>query len=980
MRRAHGLVLSFLLTVLLPAPALAQAVIRVPGDTPTLGQALNQVGDGGTIVLAQGVYGAPPAGFRIQNPRKSFTVRAANGATVTLQGGGGPVFRVEATGQEEIVFENLTFRDGVSSDEARGGGVTVTGSRAIFRDCAFLDNRAEPTTTGGGGARVADGARAVFAGCTFEGNTSPNRGGGLAVVAAEAFVVDSTFTDNSTSVPGHRPNAAGGGIYVLDGKLRLWNSELRDNAAGWVGGGVYVFGTFPEATDEVDEPAADVVVLDTLFEGNTAGPDPCCTALGTTVGGGLHAEDQATVRIYTSTFLENRAERGGGINVYRAHVDIDNSIFRGNQAVAPIATVSAGGAIAVSSADFNDPSTNFGALDRRNGRLRITESFLQGRFNGNDNATHVGGCLHAAGDTTRLIGAGVPQTGSAVDHRALVEIDRSILTQCTAERPPGAPGGFGVGGALQGDLARVVMRDSLVVDSQVVGAVASGGGVSLFNESRGTFRRTTFAGNTAESTGGALFANGSTLEVDECNFFGNEVSPGVSEAINQSLGAAIFTSPRINAGQPALERDAFGFVEDSLFSANVGLPLRELDRDDGPRNEMTYDGNRFFSTTFGDKVFVNNLRGFSGDNATTLNSLMIQRSGTSNTDKSDGGNQRLTVRPVDGDVLAAPRRLIRGTSAGGSLSFLGYGWSGTSATLGGSPATAPGGIVGSGQAGTSALRVNNSQVASATLGARRCTAGPTMCLTADRFRVQVDWRTAQGDFGLGEAEQLTGDTGYFWFFNPANVEVVLKVLDATSFTNFYWLFYGALSNVQYEITAVDSETGRIRTFFNPQGNFASVGDTMAFPDVLQAPPVEAPELPVGLADTPLLLPWEESIAPRSQAMATCTATATTLCLGGRFTVAVNFLANGEAGVGQAEMLTADTGFFYFFSPTNVEVVIKVLDGTSITGFFWVFYGALSNVQYEITVTDTMTGNTKTYFNPQNNFASVGDTQALPPGN
>ncbi len=141
MRRANGLVLGFLFALLLqaPTPAQGQSVVRVPGDTPTLGQALNQVSDGGTIVLAQGVYAAPPAGFRIQNPRRSFTVRAANGAAVTLQGGGGPVFRVEATGQEEIVFENLIFQDGVSSDEARGGGVTVTGSRAIFRDCAFLD-------------------------------------------------------------------------------------------------------------------------------------------------------------------------------------------------------------------------------------------------------------------------------------------------------------------------------------------------------------------------------------------------------------------------------------------------------------------------------------------------------------------------------------------------------------------------------------------------------------------------------------------------------------------------------------------------------------------------------------------------------------------------------------------------------------------------------------------------------------------------
>jgi hypothetical protein len=42
----------------------------------------------------------------------------------------------------------------------------------------------------------------------------------------------------------------------------------------------------------------------------------------------------------------------------------------------------------------------------------------------------------------------------------------------------------------------------------------------------------------------------------------------------------------------------------------------------------------------------------------------------------------------------------------------------------------------------------------------------------------------------------------------------------------------------------------------------------------------------------------------------------------------------------------------------------------------VFYGALSNVDYTLTVTDTTTGTVKTYHNPAGQFASVGDTQAF----
>ena len=41
-----------------------------------------------------------------------------------------------------------------------------------------------------------------------------------------------------------------------------------------------------------------------------------------------------------------------------------------------------------------------------------------------------------------------------------------------------------------------------------------------------------------------------------------------------------------------------------------------------------------------------------------------------------------------------------------------------------------------------------------------------------------------------------------------------------------------------------------------------------------------------------------------------------------------------------------------------------------------FYGALSNVEYTITVTDTATGAKNVYKNPSGRFASVADTGAF----
>ncbi|HYN23191.1 MAG TPA: hypothetical protein VE078_19690, partial [Thermoanaerobaculia bacterium] len=109
-----------------------------------------------------------------------------------------------------------------------------------------------------------------------------------------------------------------------------------------------------------------------------------------------------------------------------------------------------------------------------------------------------------------------------------------------------------------------------------------------------------------------------------------------------------------------------------------------------------------------------------------------------------------------------------------------------------------------------------------------CTPGPsTLCLNGGRFRVETSWK-AQGKTGAGRASFLTADTGTFWFFDAANVELVVKVLDGRAVNDKWWVFYGALSDVEYEITVTDTATGKQKTYRNPAGKQASVADTEAF--------------------------------------------------------------------------------------------------------------------------------------------------------
>jgi hypothetical protein len=117
-------------------------------------------------------------------------------------------------------------------------------------------------------------------------------------------------------------------------------------------------------------------------------------------------------------------------------------------------------------------------------------------------------------------------------------------------------------------------------------------------------------------------------------------------------------------------------------------------------------------------------------------------------------------------------------------------------------------------------------------GAQPSTCTPnsvTLCLNGGRFRVQVEWRVrSQSRSGSGTAAPLSSDTGYFWFFSSGNVELVVKVLDGRVLNNKFWVFYGALSDVEYNLTVTDTATGAVRVYANPEGRLASVADTSAF--------------------------------------------------------------------------------------------------------------------------------------------------------
>jgi len=110
------------------------------------------------------------------------------------------------------------------------------------------------------------------------------------------------------------------------------------------------------------------------------------------------------------------------------------------------------------------------------------------------------------------------------------------------------------------------------------------------------------------------------------------------------------------------------------------------------------------------------------------------------------------------------------------------------------------------------------------------TQGTTLCLGGGRFQVQAHWENpSTGSSGDGGAVSLSADSGYFWFFDAGNVEVIVKVLNACSLDGKFWVFAAGLTDVGVTLTVTDAQTLAAKTYTNTAGTaFQPVQDTSAF--------------------------------------------------------------------------------------------------------------------------------------------------------
>ncbi|OGV82314.1 MAG: hypothetical protein A2340_03125 [Lentisphaerae bacterium RIFOXYB12_FULL_60_10] len=260
--------------------------------TPTLANALAEVGSGGNIFISNGTFSVT-ARMDVEKP---VTIQSVNGRDVTtLQTTGSQLFQVKVP---NVVIDGFTMRGAnlsygyygivellaggtvrnckiINNLIGSGGGVYLTHASALVEDCIITNNRATHQNSGyGGGIRMTsglvrncyiaknqanDGGGGVYmtsgtiSNCTVFRNTrsggnSSRYGGGVWMTGGSVLrcQIDSNQVIGATS-------AGGGGVYMTGGNLQ--NAVIRYNSTTNSGGGVYQSGGLIESATLVENTA-----------------------------------------------------------------------------------------------------------------------------------------------------------------------------------------------------------------------------------------------------------------------------------------------------------------------------------------------------------------------------------------------------------------------------------------------------------------------------------------------------------------------------------------------------------------------------------------------------------------------------------------------------------------------------------------------------------------------------------------------------
>lgn len=267
---------------------------------------------------------ASTAASQTQFTVKNLTLTAATG------GQGGAVY---ATGEAQLQFEGVTFRDNIANQG--GASIFTDRGRVFVNNCRFENNQATASNDerGSAGITATDAADVTVLNSVFTGNKGIN-GAAINTLNSQLTVRNSQFLNNdvlAATFASNDPNGNnflrgyGGAIYTdrASDRTIIENSVFEGNTSRAAGGALYLF----------NDPEDEATISDTSFRNNRAIGLP-----GGEAGDGGAIEQQrntlgtGTLTLTDVSFVGNEANgQGGALRERNTNTTITNTTVAQNR-------------------------------------------------------------------------------------------------------------------------------------------------------------------------------------------------------------------------------------------------------------------------------------------------------------------------------------------------------------------------------------------------------------------------------------------------------------------------------------------------------------------------------------------------------------------------------------------------------------------------------------------------------------------------
>jgi len=422
----------------------------------TLGEAIAMAPARASIQVCPGVYQE-----RLSIDGKPLWIIGTAGAAETIldAGAAGSAVTVRGTAAPGLKLQGFTIRAGATP--ATGAGIHCEGSTLSLLADVVTGNHADA----GGGGLSADTCALDVSTTRFDGNQGFPSGGGALLVNSTGEVRDSQFVGNHAE--------AGGGVAVVEGTVALRRNTIESNMSVLRGGGINHASTGPIADNAIRDNMAGwtgggaYLAFHALqFTGNTVSNNTSAND-----GGGIYI-DTAEVTVNNNTVSGNRSQDdGGGLRIFTSKVHAEGNVIEDNVAG------DSGGGLRVS---------HIASLFLNN-VIRRNQAVNGGGMDMDNDSSIVRGGEISANLADR--GAGIRAVLGPWDGAA---IEDAVISGNKATGPGG-------GIALDDNFQPVTLRRLTITGN----TAASGGGVSVTSTD---FRMSNvlLAGNTASGSGGAI--------------------------------------------------------------------------------------------------------------------------------------------------------------------------------------------------------------------------------------------------------------------------------------------------------------------------------------------------------------------------------------------------------------------------------------------------------------------------------------------